>query len=164
MDRSTGITRRDILKLAGAAGALSLAAMPAVAGASEDSDESRLFIGFSLHPTGPTSTAGTFVMSGRFEDSGTSAAEGITLVPIDGTDRARLSGDQQFVGHQGTIFTHFEGISFPNASPHVIGEGSFAILSGTGVYAGISGQGSFLIVVDFTSSQFIGTETANVEG
>jgi len=103
-------------------------------------------------------------MSGRFQDSGTSAAEGVTLAPIDGTDRSRLSGDQQFVGQQGTMFTHFEGISFPNAGPHVVGEGRFTIVSGTGVYAGIRGQGSFLIVVDFSSSQLIGTETANVDG
>jgi hypothetical protein len=102
-------------------------------------------------------------MSGRFEDSGSSTADQITLVPIDNTDRSRLSGNQQFVGLRGTIVTHFEGIAFPNASPHQVGEGRITILSGTGPYAGIRGRGSFLIVVDAISNQFIGTETGNVE-
>lgn len=157
------ISRRQILKLAGAAGAVGMAGMPVAAVAAETSDEKRLFIGFSLHPTGPTSTAGGFVMSGRFEDSGTSTAHDIALVPIDNTGRSRLSGKQQFVGQKGTIFTDFEGISFPNLSPHVVGEGRFTILSGTGAYAGARGGGSFLVVVDFLSSQLIGTEAGNVE-
>ena len=162
MKNSSAVTRRNLLKFAGVAGALGLGGIPGVAFAGEESDEKRLFIGFSLHPTGPTSTAGTFVMSGRFQDSGASAAENIALVPIDRTDRSRLSGDQQFIGRQGMIFTHFEGVSFPNSSPHVVGEGRFTILYGTGIYAGISGRGTFLIVVDFVSNQFIGTEAANV--
>ena len=158
---SHDVTRRDMLKLAGVLGAVGLAGMPRAAFASEDSDEERFFLGFSLHPTGPNSTAGTFVLSGRFQDSGVSTAENIALTPIDQTDRSRLSGDQQFVGQQGTIFTRFEGVSFPNSSPHAVGEGSFTIVSGTGAYAGINGQGSFLIVVDFVSNQFIGTEIGN---
>ncbi|HVS06435.1 MAG TPA: hypothetical protein VHK65_09765 [Candidatus Dormibacteraeota bacterium] len=64
---------------------------------------------------------------------------------------------------QGTIFTHFKGVAFPITSPHQVGEGSFVIRSGTGAYAGIRGRGSFLIVVDQISNQFIGTETGNVE-
>jgi hypothetical protein len=84
-----------------------------------------LFIGFSLSGTGPSSTVGTFVMSGRFQDFGSSTANNIRLVPIDGSNRSRLSG--------------------------------------TRAHAAISGQGSFLIVVDQISNQFIGTETGNSE-
>jgi hypothetical protein len=68
-----------------------------------DSDEERLFIGFSLHSADVAATAGTFVMSGRFEDSGTSTADHITTAPIDNADGSRLSGNQQFVGLKGTI-------------------------------------------------------------
>jgi hypothetical protein len=102
-------------------------------------------------------------MSGRFDDSGTSTVENISLVPIDGSDRSRLSGDQQFEGQRGTIFTQFNGVAFPNGDPHAVGEGRFSIVSGTGAYTGIDGQGSFLIVVDQISNQFIGTEVGNVE-
>ncbi|HEV3096308.1 MAG TPA: twin-arginine translocation signal domain-containing protein [Candidatus Dormibacteraeota bacterium] len=161
--RDRRISRRQVLKVAGSAGAVGLVGVPRVAFAAEDSDEKDVFIGFNLHGTGPTSTAGTFVISGRFQDSGTSSADNIAIVPIENSDRARLSGDQQFVGQQGTIFTHFKGVAFPTTSPHVVGEGGFAILSGTGAYAGVRGRGSFLIVVDQISNQFIGTETGNVE-
>jgi hypothetical protein len=102
-------------------------------------------------------------MSGRFQDFGSSTANNIRLVPIDGSDRSRLSGDQQFAGQHGTIFTRFTGVAFPNGNPHSVGEGRFRIVSGTRAYAGISGQGSFLIVVDQISNQFIGTETGNSE-
>jgi hypothetical protein len=161
--RERTISRRQVLKLAGAAGVVGLVGVPGVAFAGEDSDQEHLFIGFNLHGTGPTSTAGTFVMSGRFQDSGTSAADNLAIVPIADSDRARLSGDQQFVGQQGTIFTHFKGVAFPTTSPHQVGKGSFVILSGSAAYAGIQGRGSFLIVVDQISNQFIGTETGNVE-
>lgn len=162
MKKLATVSRRQILKLAGAAGVLGVAGVPGTAFAADDSDQERLFIGFSLHPTGPTSTAGTFVMSVRLEDSGTSTANNIAQERIDGSNRARLSGDQQFVGQKGTIFTHFEGVTFPFMNPHAVGEGRFTILSGTGAYAGIRGHGTFLIVVDFISSQLIGTSTALV--
>jgi hypothetical protein len=102
-------------------------------------------------------------MSVRFEDSGVSSATNVTQTRIGDSDRAHLSGDQEFAGKKGTIFTHFEGITFPFMNPHAIGEGRFTILSGTGAYAGIRGQGTFLIVVDFTSVQLVGTSTASVE-
>jgi hypothetical protein len=157
------MSRRQILRLAGAAGAVGMVGLPQVAFASEDSDQRRLFIGFNLHGTGPSTAAGTFVMSGRFEDSGTSTVQNIMLVPINGSNRSRLSGDQQFEGQRGTMFTHFNGVAFPNGDPHAVGEGRFSIVSGTGAYAGIDGQGSFLIVVDQISNQFTGTEVGNVE-
>jgi TAT (twin-arginine translocation) pathway signal sequence len=161
--KERAISRRQILKFAGAAGAVGMVGVPQVAFAAEVSGQKRIFIGFNLHGTGPSSAAGTFVTSGRFEDSGTSTVENLSLVPIDGSDRSRLSGDQQFAGQRGTIFTHFNGVAFPNADPHAVGEGRFRIVSGTGAYAGIDGDGSFLIVVDQISNQFIGTETGNVE-
>jgi hypothetical protein len=155
------ISRRSLLKLAGAAGAIGLAGMPAAALAAEEGEQERFFIGFDLHATGPTATAGTFAMSGKFEDSGTSAANP-TVTPTNNPDRGHLSGDQQFVGQKGTIFTHFDGVAFPNNNPHAVGEGKFKILSGTGAYAGLRGGGSFLIVVN-VPNQFIGTEVGTVE-
>jgi hypothetical protein len=155
------INRRNVLKLAGVAGAIGLAGLPATAFAGEEGEQARFFIGFDLHGTGPTSTAGTFAMSGRFEDSGTSAANP-SVTPTSDPNRGHLSGDQQFVGQKGTIFTHFDGVAFPNNSPHAVGEGKFKILSGTKAYAGLRGGGSFLVVVN-APNQFIGTEVGTVE-
>jgi len=163
MEKLARVSRRRILKLAAAAGALGAAGLPGPAFAAEDNDEKRLYIGYSLHPTGPNSTAGTFDMSVRFEDSGASTVPTFTVTRIGNSDRGHISGRQQFAGQKGTIFTHFEGVTFPFGNPHAIGEGRFTILSGTGAYAGVRGHGKFLIVVDFTTSQLIGTSTASVE-
>jgi hypothetical protein len=86
--------------------------------------------------------------------------------PVARTDRqhgqARLSGDQTYVGAQGTIITHFEGKAFPLSSPHQVGEGRIGIVSGTGAYAGLRGHARFLIVVDVGSNQLIGTAEGSV--
>jgi hypothetical protein len=117
-----------------------------------------------LHFTGPTTTAGTFVMSGEVEDAGVATVDHLALVPIGASDMARLSGDQTYVGQKGTIFTHFEGHAFPLSSPHAVGKGRIDILGGTGAYAGIDGNATFLIVVDATTNQLIGTASGNVTG
>jgi hypothetical protein len=148
-----------VAALAVAVGAVVLVPLAATGGTDD-----RLFLGFSLHFTGPTTTAGTFVMSGDVEDSGMSAVEHLAIVPIGNTDMGRLSGDQAYVGQKGTIFTHFEGHAFPLSSPHAVGRGRVEIVGGTGAYVGIDGNATFLIVVDQTTNQLIGTESGNVTG
>jgi hypothetical protein len=150
---------RIFVPVALAAAAVALLFVPLAA--SGDGDRG-VFIGISLHFTGPTTTAGTFVMSGALEDSGTSTVQNIALVPIGRSDRARLSGDQQYIGQKGTISTRFEGVAFQLSSPHQVGKGKITFLSGTGAYAGIRGRATFLIVVDAVSNQLIGTATGHV--
>jgi hypothetical protein len=131
--------------------------VPLVATAS--SVDTKLQIGFSLHFTGPTSTAGTFVASGAVRDSGTSIVTDLALTPQGNQDDARLSGTQTFMGQKGTITMTFEGLAGPVTDPHQAGKGTFNIVDGTGEYAGIEGQGTFLVVVDLSTNQLIGTET-----
>jgi hypothetical protein len=102
--------KRRLFVLTAAVGLVAVAVLALCAGASR---ADRLYIGVNLHFTGPDTTAGTFVMSGALEDSGTSHVEHISVVPIGNTDTARLSGDQTYVGQKGTIVTHFEGKAFP---------------------------------------------------
>jgi hypothetical protein len=127
-------------------------------GASASSVDTRLQIGFSLHFTGPTSTAGTFVASGAVRDSGTSIVTDLTLTPQGNQDDARLAGTQTFIGQQGTITTTFLGLAGPLNDPHQAGKGTFEIIDGTGAYAEIEGHGTFLVVVDVSTNQLIGTE------
>jgi hypothetical protein len=150
---------RFLVPLAVAAAVVALVPLAATGGADD-----RLFVGFSLHFTGPTTTAGTFVMSGEVEDSGTSSVDHLAIVQIGNSDTGRLSGDQAYVGSKGTIFTHFEGHAFPLSSPHAVGRGRIDIVGGTGAYAGIDGNATFLIVVDQTTNQLIGTASGNVTG
>ena len=138
-----------------------LAAVIMPIAASGDSAQ-RLYLGMNLHFTGPDTTAGTFVVSGAVADSGTAQVEHITIVPIGSSDQGRLSGLETYTGQSGTIVTRFDGITFPLSSPHAVGLGVFEIISGTGAYAGLTGHGTFQIVVDAASNQLIGTETASV--
>jgi hypothetical protein len=126
--------------------------------ASASSVDTKLQIGFSLHFTGPDSTAGTFVASGAVRDSGTSVVTHIALAPQGNQVDARLSGTQEFIGAKGSITTTFSGFAGPLDDPHQTGKGTFEVVGGTGEYAGIKGHGTFLIVVDAATNQLIGTE------
>jgi hypothetical protein len=120
------------------------------------------YLGMNLHFTGPNTTAGTFVVSGAITDSGTVAVQHIAIVPIGTSDEGRLSGAETYTGQLGTVVTRFDGIAFPLSSSHQVGLGRFEIVSGTGAYNGLTGHGTFQIVVDPTSNQLIGTEIATV--
>ncbi len=155
------LSKRSLLLLSVLIGAVAVAVSALGASAAR---ADRLYIGTSLHLTGPDTAAGTFVMSGALEDAGTSQVERLSLLPIGSTNMARLSGDQTFVGAKGTIVTHFEGKAFPLSSPHSVGQGRVEIVSGTGAYAGLRGNAKFLIVVDAGSNQLIGTLEGRVRG
>jgi hypothetical protein len=155
------LKRKMLTLLTAVIGVVAVAVLAVGAGAARDD---RLYVGINLHFTGPDTTAGSFVMSGAVEDAGTTQVEHLSLVPIANTDTARLSGDQTYVGAQGTIVTHFEGKAFPLSSPHQVGRGQIEIVSGTGAYAGLRGHGTFLIVVDAVSNQLIGTSEGSVNG
>jgi hypothetical protein len=127
-------------------------------GASASSVDSKLQIGFNLHFTGPDSTAGTFVASGAVRDSGTSVVTHLALTPQGNQDDARLTGMQTFIGAKGSITTTFSGLAGPLNDVHQAGKGTFEIVGGTGAYVGLKGQGTFLVVVDVSTNQLIGTE------
>jgi hypothetical protein len=146
-------------KLALAVAALAAAgALVAVPLTSASSVDTKLAFGFSLHFTGPTSAAGTFVASGAVRDSGTVTVPEVTVVPLGNQDDGRLSGTEIYEGTLGTITTTFSGVAGPLTSPHPAGRGTFRIVDGTGAYAGLRGQGTFAVVVDVSTNQIIGTE------
>lgn len=148
--------RRSILGLLLAV-ALVLAPV-AIAGGGGDEHGGRFALGFNLHFTGPSSTAGTFVVSGALRDSGTSTVEDLAVEPLGRGDRGRLSGVQRFAGAKGTIVTRFRGIARDISDPHQWARGRFEIVDATGEYAGLRGKGRFSVVVDVASNQLIGTE------
>lgn len=151
------LRRRIAVAAVAAAAALATLVPLTASGASHQ----RLYIGMNLRFTGATTTAGTFVASGAVSDSGTATVDHLALVPIGNSDSAELSGDETYSSPSGTIVTHFDGIAFPLSNPHQVGKGRFQIVSGTGAYAGLTGQGTFLIVVDPISNELVGTEQGN---
>lgn len=139
------------------AGALAIAPV-ALAGGDGGDHGGQFVLGFDLHFTGPTSTAGTFVISGALRDSGTSAVEDLAVEPLGRRDRGRLTGVQRFVGAKGTLVTRFHGIARDISDPHQWAEGRFEIVDATGEYVGVQGKGRFTVVVDTATNQLIGTE------
>lgn len=121
-----------------------------------------LYLGMNLHLTSSNTSKGTFVASGALADSGTADVSELTITPAGRGDTGRLSGTETYTSQRGTIVTRFEGVAFPLSSPHEVGVGRFVIVSGTDAYAGVSGYGTFEIVVDATTNQLIGTEDGNV--
>jgi hypothetical protein len=156
------LDRRRGALIALACALLAAAAVPIAASSSPRAASDRFYLAMHLHPTGPTSTAGTFVSSGAVADSGTVDVQNLSIVPIAGADAGRLSGDETYFGQQGTIVTHFEGTAFPLSSPHETGRGTFTIVSGTGAYSGLRGGGSFLIVVDLAAGELTGVEVGDI--
>jgi hypothetical protein len=151
--------RRFVLVLALVAGALAVVPVVALAWRGDDRE---LLIGFDLHFTGQTSTAGTFVASGAIDDAGNSTVEDLSVEPFGRHDRARLSGVQTFTGTLGTVTTRFEGVASDVSQPHQYGQGRFRIVAATGAYAGLRGTGEFTIVVDAAGNHLIGTETGRI--
>ncbi len=79
-------------------------------------------------------------------------------------DASRESGrrpaDRQADVHRSEGLDHddVQRLAGPLDDVHQTGKGTFEIVGGTGAYAGIKGQGTFLIVVDASTNQLIGME------
>jgi hypothetical protein len=151
------MSRRRLMIGALLAGVLALAPVT-LAGAGDHDRGARFVLGFNLHFTGPTSTAGTFVVSGGLRDAGTSTVSNLAVDPLGRSDLGRLSGLQRFVGAHGVIVTHFEGIARDISAPQQWAKGDFEIVDATGQYAGLRGTGRFTVIVDTAGNQVIGTE------
>ncbi len=130
--------------------------IPLVASAS--SADTQFQIGFSLQFTGPDTTAGIFVAAGTIDDSGSAQVTNLEVIPFGHRDEGRLSGNQTFNGHKGSIQTSFTGIVRDISQPNQSAKGTFEITGGTGAYAGLRGHGTFVVVADVANNQIIGTE------
>jgi hypothetical protein len=144
--------------------ALAVAPVVALADGGEHERRERLLLGFTLHFTGPSTTAGSFIASGAVKAAGDSAVEDLSLVPFPSGDRARLTGTQRFTTPDGVLVTRFRGVAHDISTPHQWAKGSFRIIDATGQYAGLRGNGGFTIVVDTQTNQLTGTEVGRVHG
>src|SRR5437867_2534935 len=135
--------KRKLWLAAAAAVVAAAVTIPFVASAS--STETQFQIGFSLQFTGPDTTAGVFVAAGAIDDSGPSLVTNLKVIPFGHRDEGRLSGDQTFIGHRGSIQTTFTGIARDVSQPNQSAEGTFEITGGTGAYAGLTGHGTFVV-------------------
>jgi hypothetical protein len=143
------------LVIAALAAAAALVAVPLTSASSVDT---KLQIGTSAHFTGPTSAAGTFVAAGAIRDSGTVIVTDLSVQQQGNQDDGRITATAVYTGTMGTFTETITGTVGPAGDAHQAATGTFRIVSGTGAYAGTTGQGTFLAVADATTNQVITTE------
>jgi hypothetical protein len=147
--------RKITLAVSTLAAAAALVMVPLTAASAVDT---KLQIGYNLRlfgvGIGPGGTAGTFVASGAVRDAGTAMGSS-TVTPFGNGDDGRLEGTVTLAGALGTITEEFSGIAGPLGMPHTAAQGTFRIVSGTGAYADLTGQGTFTTVADFSTNQAV---------
>ena len=95
-------------------------------------------------------------MAGAIADAGTRADEATIAPHPNGT--ATLAGHVVFTGERGNFTVAFTGTLGPVGQPREAAEGRWSVVSGTGAYAGTTGEGKFRFTADFTTSDIIGTD------
>jgi len=132
--------------------ALTAASLAVPLAASGDRHElERLAIGIRVDFTSATHASGTFVACCAVNDSGTATAVVTSFVPKPNGSEARFEATERFVGSQGTFTLALRGTTGPLTSPRHIARGHWSVTGGTGAYADLRGNGSFMAVTDTTT-------------
>lgn len=112
-----------------------------------------LLISFDENFTGDTTIDGTTTISGAFSDMG-SRHEDFTTAQQG--DQVIVTGTVTITGGQGTLITQFVGAIPANGSSPNYVQGVESIVSGTGIYAGLRGNGTFEATLDFDTGNIVG--------
>jgi hypothetical protein len=147
---------KRILALIGVAIAVSAAAQPVAAAPPQDVAVNSTFIGIGDLSAG--TTGGTFCISGAISDCGTLTGDYrfAGLGHLRTGDPNSIHADQTLTGRNGTIAIAIDGLYGPFVDGVTTGSGRWVVVSGTGAYAGLHGEGSWTATADFTAA-FAGT-------
>ena len=117
-----------------------------------------LLISFDENFTGNTTIDGTTTLAGAFSDKGPRHQDFTTT---QHGNVVTVTGTVHITGSLGTLDTQFRG-DIP-AGPNITRiEGIEHITGGTGVYAGVRGNGTFEATIDFTTGNIVGVAELNV--
>jgi hypothetical protein len=120
-----------------------------------DSDP-HVVIGFHESFTGPSTLAGTWIMAGAVSDSGT-RTEQLSIGPSQNGTDAPFTVVVDYQGSLGTFRLVGRGVLGPLGDRREAAEGTWTIVTGTGDYAGATGEGQFAVTGDFVTNDVIGT-------
>lgn len=125
----------------------------------EDSDR-ELLISFDENFTSSTTIDGTTTLAGAFSDKGPRHQD---LTTQQHGDQVIVTGTVVITGSKGTLTTKFTGAIPANGSNPNFIEGIEFIASGTGIYAGARGKGTFEATIDFQTGNIVGVAELEVK-
>lgn len=119
-----------------------------------------LLISFDENFTSNNTIDGTTTLAGAVSDKGSRHEDFTTSVH---GNEVIVTGSVTITGGQGTLVTQFTGaIPNNNSNPTLI-EGVESITSGTGIYAGARGRGTFEATIDFDTGNIVGVAELKVQ-
>jgi hypothetical protein len=152
--QTLGGEREDTVKRIVMPGVILVTALIAYGPVAEASPPAPVAITIEQQLTGPTSAAGTFTAVGAFSDSG-EYVEDFSLRP-SGT----IQGTKTLTSQRGTMTLRSVAKLVFTGPTTAVAEGRWVIVSGTGDFSRLHGQGSVTVSVDFAT----GTAVAIHEG
>jgi hypothetical protein len=125
-----------------------------LAGASSTND-SRLVIGIKLTFDSSTHATGSFAACCAVNDHGSAEANILSFKPTTG-DEATFQATNTYTGANGKVKILLKGVTGPLSSKIHIARAHWTVISGTGAYASLHGDGRLTAVTDDTNGSLTG--------
>lgn len=128
--------------------------------AASGGDDERVAIGVRLNFTGPADAEGTFAACCAVTDAGLASAH-ITSFVENGRE-ARFEATNTFDGSKGSFTIKLRGVTGPLGSPVHVARGRWSVISGTGAYADLEGEGRLEAVTNQDTGALTAIDTGRV--
>jgi len=120
-------------------------------------NDNRLVIGIKLTFDSSTHASGSFAACCAVNDAGSAAANILSYTPSG--DQATFKATNTYTGHNGTFEILLKGVTGPLTSPIHIARAHWTVISGTGAYTNLHGDGRLTAVTDDTNGSLAGIAT-----
>ena len=120
-------------------------------------NDNRLVIGIKLTFDSSTHASGSFAACCAVNDAGSAQANILSYTPSG--DQATFKATNTYTGHNGTFEILLTGVTGPLTSPIHIARAHWTVISGTGAYTNLHGDGRLTAVTDDTNGSLAGIAT-----
>jgi hypothetical protein len=121
-------------------------------------NDNRLVIGIKLTFDSSTHASGSFAACCAVNDAGSAQANILSYTPSG--DHATFKATNTYTGQNGDTFTILlEGVTGPLSSSIHIARAHWTVISGTGAYTNLHGDGRLTAVTDDTNGSLAGIAT-----
>ena len=120
-------------------------------------NDNRLVIGIKLTFDSSTHASGSFAVCCAVNDAGSAEANILSYAPSG--DHATFKATNTYTGHNGTFKILLEGVTGPLSSPIHIARAHWTVISGTGAYTNLHGDGRLTAVTDESDGSLAGIAT-----